>query len=113
MWIIAREGFISIVADRDDPEDSVHVRARVRSDLETWFPEAKIINKPNADYAWHATVPRAEAEMAVALAIENVNYTSHAKEEMAPIGRTDDGAAADRYSVYLNVWTALLRLQER
>lgn len=108
MWMITKTGFVSFVEHRDDSEALI-ARARRRVDLELTFPaQAEAITEdPKADYRWRVNVPRATAALAAFAAVEAVDYTSHAKEAMA-------GAVKDegRYSAYLNVWTALMRLQQ-
>ena len=108
MWMITKTGFVSFVEHRDDSEALI-ARARRRVDLELTFPaQAEAITEdPKADYRWRVNVPRATAAQAALAAVEAVDYTSHAKEAMA-------GAVKDegRYSAYLNVWTALMRLQQ-
>lgn len=105
MWIIARSGFLSIVQHRDSP-DLMMVRARRREDLVDSFEGLvdEIAEDPKADYRWRLTVPRAAVAEFLLDAIADVDYDSHVKEVTA-------GDDNERYSAYLDVWSALLRLQ--
>jgi hypothetical protein len=108
MWLFTKQGFISIVQHRDDP-DLMRVRARVRADLERCFPrrEAEIIEDRVADYRWHLNVPRAEVAEYLMFAIEDLDYVSHVKEEIA-LGL----APAARMDAMYDIWSAMWRVQQ-
>src|SRR4051794_4472799 len=62
MWLVATQGFYSVVAHRRHP-DRVIVRARAREDLEALrdqIPGLRVFSDPHADYRWRAVVTRAE-----------------------------------------------------
>ena len=108
MWIITREGFVSLVQHDTDPE-RVRARARRREHLADTFDlnDADIIDLgPNApDYRWHADVPKLNVAQAMYDAVMELDYTSHVKEEVA----RDD---AVMYSAMLGCWRELYKLQD-
>lgn len=111
MWIFTKTGFISVVAHDTDPI-LVRVRARTRQHLADTFPEAEIIDLADGegdydyDYRFHADVPRMKVALTVAEAIDNLDYTSHAKEAMA-------GDDNDFYEALLRTWYAMYAYQEQ
>lgn len=111
MWIITKDGFISVVEWRHDP-GCVLVRARVREDLLTLVQDFAIERNPEADYMYRTVVTREELAAWLAKRVDDVCYTSHAKEEMTT---SDDGTRdMARYDAYMDVWGALYEgLDER
>ena len=106
MWMVTKLGFISAV--RHDTDDGFFlVRARRREDLEQSFPDHldQIVEMAQADYRWRVKVGIDDMFDFMADAVETIDYTTHAKEAMAG----DDG---DRYRAYLDVWSALYKLQD-
>lgn len=59
MWIFTKLGFVSAVLDKDDP-DTMMVRARERTHLETLLPGRPIVELSPADYPFRAFMPKAE-----------------------------------------------------
>jgi hypothetical protein len=53
MWLFAKHGFFSIVEHRADPRNLL-VRARVKGDIEHYFPDAKVTQTDDADYLYRA-----------------------------------------------------------
>src|SRR5262245_8699789 len=105
MWILSKgTGFISVVAHDTDP-DSVRVRARKREHLAKAFPLADIIELADADYRWHANVPRLELIAVIVGEIDDMDYTSHVKEEVT-------GDDRQFYGAMLACWSALYRMQQ-
>lgn len=106
MWLITTRGFFSVVAHRDDA-DSVLVRARVRSDLESLaelVPGIEIEHTPRADYEWRASMPRSEWERVAAALAAEVDYPNFKNAVAELQGKT-------RASLYAEVWLTLRRLQ--
>lgn len=101
MWICTNRGFISIVADRDDPAFLL-VRARKRSHLKALFPEARIKTTKKADYRFRAQVMRREAGHVIANAIRSIDYDNF------------KSSVKDRelHDLYLNLWFELRDYQE-
>jgi hypothetical protein len=59
MWIIAEDGFLSMVECRDD-SNCLLVRARVKGDIEHYFPDATVIRTDDCDYLYRAIIRKAD-----------------------------------------------------
>lgn len=107
MWIIARDGFVSLV-EHDADHTMLRARARRREHLADTFDlnDADIIDLgPNApDYRWHADVPKLNAAQVMYDAVMAIDYDSHVKENVA-------GTDHVMYSAMLGCWRELHRLQ--
>ena len=73
MWIFAKAGFLSIVQHRGRP-DMLMVRARVKGDIEHYFPDAKVIRLDDADYLFRAFLPRKAVAAVMTNAVEQIDY---------------------------------------
>lgn len=77
MWIFLSDSFLSVVADRANPDGPrLLVRARRAGHIENVFPQAKVEQTPNADYAFRAWVPRDDVAKAVAAEVLNLDYSN-------------------------------------
>ena len=106
MWIISKNGFVSLVQHTDDPS-KFRARARRREHLEQTFglgPDEIIDMRDEADYRFHADVPRELANAKIVDALNDVDYESHAKEHMA-------GDDRGYLNALMGVWGKLLNLQ--
>ena len=87
MWLFTPEGFVSVVADRDQPADGrLLMRARARHHLEALLPKGgEIFQVPKSDYAWRAWISREQLKQVVAAAIDELDYPNfkNAIEERA------------------------------
>lgn len=108
MWVITRDGFVSLVEHNTNP-DLIRARARRREHLVDTFAldDDDVIDLgPNCpDYRWHAEIPRANVAQAMYDAVMDLDYASHVKEEVA-------GPDNVMYSAMLGCWRELHRLQE-
>jgi ADP-ribose pyrophosphatase YjhB (NUDIX family) len=109
MWIIAPQGFYSIVCKPGDGDTGMlTIRSRVRSDLEclkSYLPSlAKITEGEGTDYRFRAKAKRSDVAKAVAKMVEAIDYTNFKNEVAAKQGEK-------RAHVYADVWTALFALQ--
>ena len=110
MWIMGREGFVSIVEKpADRATGRLTLRARVRSDLEalraTVLPTLSAIEAhTGSDYPYRATAPREEVARAMASWVERIDYANF-KDAVAK------AQGKPRATVYGRVWEALLRLE--
>lgn len=75
MWLFTDHGFFSIVQHKDNPAYLL-VRARVKGDIERYFPAADVQRTDDADYLYRATIPRAQVMDVVMDVVRNINYTS-------------------------------------
>ena len=100
MWIFAKAGFLSIVQHRDRP-DMLMVRARVKGDIEHFFPNAKVIRMEDADYLYRTTLPRQEVADRVRGAVIDIRS-----------GFKDSVTDKRRVRYYFEVWDTLYQMQE-
>ena len=106
MWLITTQGFYSVVAHRDDP-DQLLVRARVRDDLKALreqIPGIELTETPEADYRWRAEVSRDKWQSALVALGEDIDYDNFKNA----VGEQQGWV---RESVYHRVWDALFTLQ--
>lgn len=73
MWIFTSQGFLSMVADYEQPGHLL-VRARNRKHLTALFPGIKVTTTPARDYRFRISVPQAEAVRLVAAQVEGISY---------------------------------------
>ena len=93
MWIFLNNAFLSIVSDKDNP-DNLLVRARHHGDIRRIFPRAKVVITPEADYRYRARVPRSIVAEKIASQIAGIvdtNFKASVTNE-------------SRHLVYLQVW---------
>ena len=77
MWIFLSDAFLSVVADKDDPNGPrLLVRARREGDIERVFPEAEVATTPAADYRFRAWLPRERVAAVMAQQVETLAYTN-------------------------------------
>jgi hypothetical protein len=77
MWLFTSEGFISVVADRNDPKTgNLLVRSRDRQHLEKLFPNAEIFSKTPSDYKWRAWISRSDVSRLMQSQVDSLNYTN-------------------------------------
>jgi len=100
MWIYTKEGFYSAVEDRFDPNTLI-VRARVAGDLERLWPDADVLETPDADYRYRAALSRQEVAAAVAKAVLGIDYGNF----------KDSISDKRRKSFYMMVWHAMFEMQ--
>jgi hypothetical protein len=75
MWIFLNDAMLSIVAHKDN-DDLLHVRARVKGDIEAVFPHAKVLETPNGDYKFRADVERWKVADRMGDLVAGINYTN-------------------------------------
>ena len=111
MWLITPVGFFSIVEKpTDQRQDTLTVRARVRSDLvalkQTACPSlGRIRESVDTDYRYRATAKRADVARALVQMIEQLGYSNFKSEVALQQG-------ADRAHLYQDVWEVLHRMQD-
>jgi hypothetical protein len=96
MWIFLNNSFLSIVSDKDNP-DNLLVRARHHGDIRRIFPRAKVQISPVADYRYRAFVPRTLVAEKIASRISAIDYTNF----------KDSVTEEIRHTAYLAVWRAM------
>ena len=110
MWLFTRHGSYSVVRDKADAR-RVHVRARIKDDLERLRQFARatatvempeIISTPDADYAYRAIIEQAAWVKIAARLAEDVDY---------PNFKSKVHGERDRDRAYYEVWSAMNALQ--
>jgi len=102
MWTFLNNAFLSIVADRNDP-DGLLVRARFAGDISAVFADAEVSETPDADYRYRARLPRqrvADALAQQALTLTATNFKASVAERW-------------RHDLYMEVWSTMNREQHR
>ncbi len=106
MWVMATQGFYSVVAHRDEPEHVI-VRSRTREDIEALreqIPDIEPFEDRRADYRHRAIVSRAEWVAAIAQLTTEIDYDNFKNA----VARTQ---GPERARVYGDVWGDLRQLQ--
>lgn len=102
MWIMLRNSFISVVADRNSTENLL-VRARVEGHIQEIFPEAIVFTDDSADYRYRTLLPRGRVAAAIAKSLENIDYDNF-KESVT---------SQPLHMAYFQVWLQMKLLQDR
>lgn len=112
MWIFTKFGFFSIVEKpEDEKENTLTVRARVKTDLESLRDEYLPILGPisedkGTDYKYRARAPRLDIASAFSQIVLDIDY-SNFKEAVAK------NQGTERASSYHEIWGALHGLQAK
>jgi hypothetical protein len=101
MWVFSKDGFYSMVEDRDDP-DTLIVRSRVEGDIEALWPDAEVIHTPDGDYAYRAALSRQEVAAAIAKEVLEISYSNY----------KDHITDKRRSPFYIQVWETMWRMQD-
>ena len=101
MWVFLNNAFLSIVADRNDP-DRLLVRARFSNDIKAVFPEADVTETPDADYRFRAFLPRTFVSARLADAVNQIDYPNF------------KGSVHQnwRHDLYMKVWQIMFKAQK-
>lgn len=101
MWLIAPEGFVSIVHKAPCQPDELLVRGRTRAHVAALFPDAEIRESDGTDYRFRAIVKRADVAEHLAALAYSINYGNFKNE------------VRDRpfHDALMKVWNALAVLQ--
>lgn len=102
MWIFLPNSFISVVQKPGDT-DMLTVRARIKGDIESVFPKAKVEANRGTDYKYRARVPRQEVANVLHHQVMNVNWNNF------------KGAVTSkkRHDAYMSVWSVMHAVQDR
>jgi len=112
MWMVTDRGFYSVV-DKGVTEGELCVRARVRADLENLCelePMEKYTDQIEAsnlgDYRYRINVKREDWVDAASLLAEGIDYSNFKDAVKERQGKY-------RATVYMDIWSALMRLKRR
>jgi hypothetical protein len=101
MWLALNRSFISVVADRGNP-DRLLVRARVAGHIEAVFPKAEVFTDAEADYFYRAFIGREEVAQKVSEEVRGIDYDNFKSS-------VPDQALHD---CYVGVWRTMHKLQD-
>lgn len=93
MWIYLNNAFLSIVQNDDTP-DALLVRARRSGDIESVFPDARVIETPDSDYAFRSNISRELVADRIASAVLSIDYPNF----------KDSVPDTVRRGIYSSVW---------
>ena len=102
MWIFLPESFISVVQKPGDT-DTLTVRARIKGDIESVFPDAYVEADKGTDYKYRARVSR----QAVAQVLHDQVMGLHWGNFKGAV------KGHKRHDAYMNVWRAMYAVQDR
>lgn len=106
MWICLSNAFLSIVQPSKldaDPETTLLVRARRPGDIESIFPDAKVIELDGRDYGYRALISREEVGIALmneAMTLTHTNFKDSVKNHAL-------------HDAYAGFWRLHAKLQPR
>jgi hypothetical protein len=92
--------FLSIVSDCRS--DELLIRARRKNDIQRVFPKAKVKRNTSADYLYRAVIPRKDVALALANAVDDINYGNFKNA-------VEDDAL---HAAYLKVWMTMAEMQK-
>ena len=102
MWIFLPESFISVVQKPGDT-DTLTVRARIKGDIESVFPEACVEADKGTDYKYRSRVSRQAVAQVLhdqVMGLHWGNFKGEVKDRK-------------RHDAYMNVWRAMNAVQDR
>lgn len=102
MWIFLPGSFISVVQKPGDT-DTLTVRARIKGDIESVFPEAQVEADKGTDYKYRARVSRQAVAQVLhdqVMGLNWGNFKSAVKDRK-------------RHDAYMSVWRAMYAVQDR
>lgn len=116
MWIFLPDGFLSVVANKDDPESPLLlVRARKREHIEKLLGhvEPEIIEGAGSDYLFRAWVPRHAVQTLLFMSVEEMRYPNF-KDSIFRSSRVNPTRAEEDYhDACLDVWHAMHAYQSQ
>ena len=102
MWIFLPESFISVVQKPGDT-DTLTVRARIKGDIESVFPEAYVEADKGTDDKYRAQVSRQAVAQVLHDQVMSLNWGNFK-------GEVKD---RKRHDAYMNVWREMFAIQDR
>ncbi len=101
MWIFLPTSFISVVQKPGDT-DTLTVRARIKGDIESVFPQAQVERDKGTDYKFRARVPRGAVARVLHDQVMGLNWSNFKST-------VKDGK---RHDAYMNVWRSMYAIQD-
>lgn len=101
MWMFLNDAMLSIVQKPDDKK-TLTVRARSKGEIESVFPDAKVIVDAGTDYRFRTKVAREIVAKAMYDRVMDLNY-SNFKSSVKD---------RKRHDAYMGVWDVMYRYQQ-
>lgn len=112
MWLFTNSSFVSIVQDRDNPQQ-LWVRGRLPGDVEKFLghhiaADDKVLETNDADYRFRCKVSRGVAAAALMDNLGKLDYTNFKSsiDQKSKLGY-------ERHEIYLRVWSIMENWQRR
>jgi hypothetical protein len=103
MWLCFNDGFLSVVADKNNPA-SLLVRARRKQDLlNVCGKDVEVLKDAGTDYRWRTFVDRKAFSALVAARIDKIDYTNF----------KNSVKDHDLHGMYMDFWSRHYRYQEQ
>jgi hypothetical protein len=103
MWICFNDGFLSVVADKNNPA-RLMVRARRKQDLlNACRNDVEVLKDAGTDYRWRAFVERKAFSALVTARIDKIDYTNF----------KNSVKDHDLHDMYMDFWSRHHRYQEK
>ena len=103
MWLCCNDGFLSVVADKNDPTRLL-VRARRKQDLlNVCGKDVEVLEGAGSDYRWRRFVDRKTFAQLVAARVEKIDYTNF----------KDSVKLDDLHDLYMRFWNLHHGYQEQ
>src|ERR1017187_2450237 len=103
MWNCFNDGFVSVVADKNNP-DRLLVRARRKQDLlSVCGKDVEVLKDAGTDYRWRAFVDRNAFSALVAARFDKIDYTNF----------KNSVRDHDLHEMYMDFWSRHYRYQEK
>lgn len=100
MWLFLSDAMLSIVQKPDD-KNTLTVRARSKGEIESVFPDAKVIVGAGTDYRFRAKVAREIVAKAMYDQVMNLNYGNFKSSVKN----------RKRHDAYMGVWDVMYQYQ--
>lgn len=102
MWIFLPASFLSVVQKSSDT-DTLTVRARIKGDIESVFPQAQVEVNTGTDYKYRARLPREAVAQVLHDQVMGLRWSNFK-------GAVSTGK---RHDAYMKVWSAMNAVQDR
>lgn len=76
MWVFTKNGFFSIVQDKDD-ENYLIVRSRVKGDIENYFDPNQVQEDAGSDYRYRIRLHREVVNTWLYEVVDHIDYTNY------------------------------------
>ena len=103
MWIGLNDGWLSIVANRNDDE-TLLVRARSKSHIMSAFPDCDMFVLEDADYPYRAYIERRLVANQISKRLMEIDYDNFKASVYLKDGRAPTRKGHKLHDMYTNIW---------